>query len=369
MSHLHLKYARKAFFRFFPPPEFLLMPAVGVDVSDRAVRFIELKPSKTGFTIKRFGEQVLPKGVIENGEIKDFATFKTALIALRKDYDLSFVRVGLPEEKAFLFRSEVPLLSPTETKETIGFSIEEHVPISAVDAVYDYTEVPPLFGKVPAGSREVVVSVFPKNIAESYESAFSESGLTPLSFEIEGSAIARSVIPQNDNRTYMVVDIGAMRTGIIIVSGGAVYYSTTVDFGGSVLSEAIQSHLNVSADEAEALKHEGAFSRQGEHRDFFPALLEACEPLQEEINKHYVYWHNHSDKKDCTPPIIEKVILCGSDADLEGLAEHLTLSLRSPVEIANVWVNAFSADSYIPPIPFSRSLAFATATGLALRSN
>lgn len=367
MSSIQISKPRSAFFRFFPPPDFLLSPAVGVDISDRAVRFIELRTEKGGNKIKKFGEQALPKGVIQNGDIKDKATLKTALIALRKDYDLSYIRVGLPEERAFLFRMEVPILSHEETVENISFSLEEHIPLSSADAVFDYVVSKPLYGKVSPGNREVVVSAIPREVVSMYESAFLDSGLTPLSFEIEGSAIARSVIPFSDSKTYMVVDIGAFRTGIVVVCNNVVYYSTTVDFGGNIFNELIQTNLNVSSDEAEALIQEGAFSRQGDHRDFFPVLLNASDPLKEEISKHYVYWHNHQNKKECTPPPIEKVLICGSDAGIDGLAEHLTLSLRSKVDVADVWANAFSVSSYIPPIPFNKSLAFATATGLALR--
>jgi type IV pilus assembly protein PilM len=367
MTNKHLLYSQKAFFRLFPPPDFLLMPAVGVDVSDRAVRFLEMKPSADGFTVKRFGEQSLPEGVIKDGDIKDVGTLKTALIALRRDYNLSFIRVALPEEKAFLFRTEVPQLSPEETRENIGFQLEEHVPIKVSEAVFDYSIVPPLFGKNGGGLREVVVSVFPKPIIDGYWEAFTGAGLTPLSFEMEGSAIARSVVKEGDMGTYLIADIGSLRTGLTIVSGGAVHFSTTIDVGGSVITEVIREKMNISESEAVALKQEGAFSRHGTHRDIFPALLESLAPLKNEISKHYVYWHNHPDKKDATPPSIEKVILCGSEASLEGLAEYLTLALRSPVEVADVWKNAFSIEKYVPPLPFNKSLAFATAIGLALR--
>ena len=368
MRQSHLLYSQKMFFRLFPTPQFLLMPAVGIDLSDRAARFIELLPSGREFRIKRFGEQVLPAGIIDRGDVKDPATLRTALIALRRDYDLSYVRVALPEEKAFLFRTEVPLLSPEETKENISFQLEEHVPLKVGEAIFDYAVAEPLFGKISPNLREVVVSVFPRSVVEAYLDVFVGAGLSPLSFEMESTALSRAVIPEGDQGTYMIADIGEMRTGIIIVNRGTVHFTTTIDLGGGAFTDEVEKRLNVSRDEALALKQEGAFSRHGEHRELFPTLISAINPLKEEINKHFVYWHNHPDKKDAAPPPIEKVIICGSDAYLEGLAEHFSLSLRVKVEVANVWSNVFSTESYIPPIPFGRSLAFATAVGLAMRS-
>jgi len=367
MSHPQLLYSQKKFYRLFPPPQFLLMPAVGMDISDHVVRFVELIPHHGTFTIGRFGEQILPPGTVIDGEIKDPNTLKTVLIGLRREHNLLHIRGSLPEEKAYLFRTEVPVLPPEETKENIAFQLEEHVPIGPGDAVFDYTITNPLFEKPAGDKREVVVSVFPRTIVDSYISVYQGAGLTPLSFEMEGTALSRSLIKNGDQGTYLIVDFGAERTGIAIYSRGAVHLTTTVDVGGEQLTKAIQKQLNVPHEEAEKLKRSGAFSRNGQYRELFPILLDAIAVLKDQTNKQFVYWHNHPDKIDATPPPIEKIILCGGDANLEGLAEHFSLAMQTKVEIGNVWINAFSTERYVPPIAFSGSLSYATAVGLALR--
>lgn len=343
------------------------MPSVGLDISEHTARFVELVTKKGKIQIGRHGEQVIPEGTFSLGEIKDVGTLRSALIALRREYDLSFVRVSLPEEKAYLFRTEVPHLSPEETRENIAFQLEEHVPIGAADAVFDYSIVNPLFGKISASMREVVVSVFPRNFIESYISVLDGAGLTPLSLEMEASAMARSLVPQNNLKTYMIVDFGYKRTGIIIVSRGAVHLSTTVDIGGEALTEAIEKKLSISRDEAENLKREGAFSRNGRYREMFPLLIESIQSLKDQVNKLFIYWHNHPDKKDATPPPIEKIILTGGDANLEGLSDHFALAMRVPAEVGNIWSNVLHTEEDVPSIPFTESLSYATAVGLAMR--
>ena len=64
---------------------------------------------------------------------------------------------------------------------------------------------------------------------------------------------------------------------------------------------------------------------------------------------------------------IKEIILCGGDANLAGLTEYLTLTLKIPVKLANVWLNVFSFEEYVPEIEFNKSLKFATAVGLALK--
>jgi hypothetical protein len=41
--------------------------------------------------------------------------------------------------------------------------------------------------------------------------------------------------------------------------------------------------------------------------------------------------------------------------------------MKSPVQMANVWVNITNTGSDIPEISFSQALSYATALGLALR--
>ncbi len=368
MYKTNLIQSQKLFFRAFPPPKFLVMNSVGVDISEHSVRFVELISNPKHFMLGRFGDQSLPEGTILAGDIKDPGTLKTALIGLRREHNLSFIRASLPEEKAFLFSTEIPAsLGVEEIRENIAFQLEEHVPIKVADAEFDYTLVEPLFDKATAGTREVMVSVFPKTTVETYLDAYLSAGLTPLSFEIEGSALERSLIRPGDMGTYMIADMGRLRTSIAIVSRGAVRFASTIESGGEIITEAIEKNLSVSREEAEKLKTEGAFSHHGKYRELFPALLESARALTEQIKKHYVYWHNHPDKKDSPPPPIEKVILCGGDSNLEGLAEHIGLSLRAVVEVGNVWTNAFSTDNYIPPLSRSTSLSYASSIGLALR--
>ena len=90
--------------------------------------------------------------------------------------------------------------------------------------------------------------------------------------------------------------------------------------------------------------------------------------LKDEIERHFRYWNNRTDKKGKKVPQIEKVILCGGSSNVVGLREYLSGSLKARAERANVWQNAFSFDDVIPDIVFSQSLGYATAIGLALRS-
>jgi len=94
------------------------------------------------------------------------------------------------------------------------------------------------------------------------------------------------------------------------------------------------------------------------------ALMSTISAIKDEINTRIQYWNDRSESK--TDHFIEEIILCGGSSNLKGLPEYFSQSLNIETKRANVWTNAFSIDSYIPPIDQPHSLGYATAIGLGL---
>jgi len=356
---------QNSFYKLFPPPRFLEMPAIGLDISDESIHFLELSPGKGGFVVKNFGEKKIPKEIIKSGEIKDTEKLSKILSNIGSKFSSNFINVSLPEQRAYLLKLRIPKIKRSEIRSSLELQLEDNVPISAGEAVFDYDII-----EEREKDIEVVLSVFPSDIIESYINVFKSVGLVPLSFEIESQAIARSVVPYGDNGTFMVVDFGNTRTGISVVSEEIVRFTSTIDIGGSAISKSIEKLMSVSPEKAEEIKKERGITKNKEDNELFLTMMSIVGVLKEEINKHYIYWHTHKDQYGIKRPKIEKIILCGGDANLIGLPEYLSSGLHTPVELANVMANVNSFERYIPQIDFNKSLRYATSIGLALkRSN
>lgn len=353
---------RSKFYKFFPPPQFLQMPAVGFDISDTTMRFVELALGRKGFVIGRFGERMIPRGVIESGEVKKPADLRAVLIDIKKIYNLEFVSVSLPEEKAYLFDLHLPAMKYDEVRGAIELVLEEHIPLSAEEALFDYDII-----NETETDIHVTVSAVPRTLVDGYLEAFVGSGMTPVAFEVETQAIARSVVPEGDKHSSMIVDFGKTRSGISIVSDGVVGFTSTVLVGGNSLTEAIAKNLKVSYDEAEKIKLEKGITESATNENLSLALMSTVSILRDEINRHQSYWQTHTDESGKKHTEIQKVYLCGGDSNLSGFAEYLASGMTAPVELANTLVNVNTLDGYIPEISFDNSLSFATAIGLALR--
>ena len=353
---------RSKFYQFFPPPRFLQMPAVGLDISDASMRFVELDEKRKGLVIGRFGERPIPRGVIESGEVKKPAELRAIFSDIKKAYNLEFAAVSLPEEKTYLFELRLPVMKYSDIRGSIELALEEHVPIKSDEALFDYDII-----KEDESSINVSVSVAPRVLVEGYLEAFEGSGITPVAFEIEVHSIARSVVPKGDKNTFMTVDFGKTRTGIAIVSDGTVKFTSTVPVGGGALTDAIAKNLKVSYEEAEKIKREKGISGEDTNEDLLLALISTVSILRDEISKHQAYWQEHTDDYGKKRPSIQKIYLCGGDSNLTGFLSYLASGLSAPVELANAMINVNTLNEYIPEISFNDSLRYATALGIALR--
>lgn len=339
------------------------MPHVGFDISSNAIRWTELLKSPAGLKLGRFGTFELSKPVIFNETLSQNQDLILALKKLKKDNNFDFVEISIPEEKAYLFTTEIPSGDPEAVRSHIEFHLEENVPVSLADAIFDYHIIKKENKK---GTDFASVSVVPRNVIEDYTELFEKCGMTPVSFLIENQAITRAIIPSEDLGMYLVVNIGKTKTVLSVVSDQAVQFTSTVNIGGNDFVAAIAKDHSVTKEQAEKLIRDKGFVRTEDNNNFFMSLVNVASALRDEIQRVYMYWLSHVDKtgKDASAPF--KVLLTGRDSSIIGFREYMALSLKIPVDLANVWVNVLSFDNDIPPIEHLDSLNYATAIGLAL---
>ncbi len=351
---------KKLYSRYFPTPAFLAMNSCALDISDLSIKYGELLATPLGLSLGRFGQEKIPPGVITSGKIEKEAELIQILKDLSKREHFHFVRISLPEEQMYLFTLSLPKMKKEEIRDTIMLQLEEHIPIQAIDTTFDYDIVSEdsqtLFIKVLAISTSMI---------ESYLSIFRASGLVPLSFELEAQAIARAVIPRGDPSPVMIVDFGENRTGASIAHNGRVFFTTTLDIGGSNLTNMIAKNFSIPFEKAEEMKRSHGLRNTSNTEDIFPAILNGLSVLRDELNKQSLYWRTHDDdgKKHDE---ISRIILCGGDANLSGLAEYLEASMMIKVENANAWVNISNMKISVPDMSFEESFGYATILGLCL---
>lgn len=333
------------FFDLFPTPRFLEMSAPGIAIEDTAIRYVEFSRKKEGLVLEGYDLVSIPEGVIVSGEVIKKDVLISLLSGLKEKHNLNYVRCVIPEEKGYIFRTRIPKASASDINTAVEFVIEENVPVSVREAVFDYSVVES--EDEQENDIDVSVTVVPENIVSSYMDIFSSAGMTPLHFEMESQAILKASIHRENNTPHLMVHFFDKKICVAIASDGVINFSSTVAFSGEEVSVEIKT-------------------KDKKNNNFSKKITGAVfDEFKSETNKIISYWNSKFEKLDQKPIPISSVVVSGHSADEADILNKLN-ELGLEVSIANVWINAFSFDSFIPPIPKSESLEYAVAVGLAL---
>lgn len=315
------------FFKLFPPPKFLVMEHAGLDISDDAIRCIAYRHTARGLSISVHDALPLTPGLVSGGDIKDEKEFVRILTEFAEKNHLYRVKVSLPEEKAYLFQTEVPSADFRSIASNIESKLDQNVPLTAPDAIFQFDLMP---RAITGGLLRASVSVIPRAYVEHIMGLLRSAQLSPVAFEVVPKAIVASYVPAGSTGTHLIVHIMGKKTGLYIVSEGVACFTSTVAYGS----------VDLLAADA-------------------PSLV----ALMGEISRVYSYWVGRTDMHGG----ISEVIVVGEHAEeCEALIRNRGGEAVSHTQLPDIWHNAFDVRSHVPPIARTDSFAYAVAAGLAL---
>jgi type IV pilus assembly protein PilM len=329
--------------------------ATGVALSDTTMRFVMFKQEGVMAVPEHAATLTVPEGILENGRVINKQKFVTFLKTARKIHRFDTAHLVLISPLVQTFSISVKGAAPLYIKE----AVEKIFGLPAKDIIYEYHAI--------GGTDKITtfqVTTILKAVSQEFLNCFQMAGITVLTIDSIGHALSRALLPQNSSTSMMIVNIDTDITTIVITANGKVSQTTMFAFGTDSFNEALVAALQVTPQEAQNLQHEEGLIGENS-KAVFDALADDCAALVQHINSEYVEWHKAH--KNLEP--VEHVYLTGVGSVLKGLDEYLSIGLRLPVEIANVWENCLSFDEYVPTLPQAEAVGFAAAIGAALVSS
>lgn len=345
--------------KLFVPPKFLERPSVAVEVLSSGVYFLSTKRTEHGLVPDQSGFLPFKKGDIVRGEIIRKEVVTKALEDIRKKTRLSFVRFSIPEEKTYIFKTHLPKLADEEIRSILDFKLEENVPLTSKEAVFDYSIIP---AKKHGQGLDLIVSVAPLKFVEEWQAVFASAGLTPVLFSPESNNVAKSVVKENNEQTLVIVNIREENIILSLVVCGLVYQTSSVNFGSSTFTDLLARYYKVSFEEALKLKKEKLYTDNADNMEIFSYTINTLSAIKDEIYKFVSYCNERED----VVGQVDRLILCGQEALVVGLEKYIATNLNITTSIANVWTNSFDLDHYTPELSRLESLDYAVVNGLNL---
>ena len=352
------------FFRAeFRPPDFLLAPVAGVDVSASGIKAVRVAEHTHGLELASFGEVPLPEGAIAGGEITDRDAVRKALVELARRQHFNRAYTGLPETRGYLFEATVPKGSEAEQRTAIEQHLEEYVPLPVPEVLFDFAPL--------ADDEEGVHAVgvgYARRVVEDTLGAFTEAGIDVSAAESETYALPRALMAHGSDETVLIVDIGKSTTKLLVATGRLPRFVTTLELGGHALTLAIHKYFGATEEEARRIKNERGISSDAGNEEYLAAMLSTVSVIKDEVMRRLEYWQSRAGE-EAHHAKVSRILLVGGNASVRGLATYLQDSLKIPTELGNVFQNFAPLDTWKSPLDPLEALAYGTAIGLALRDH
>jgi type IV pilus assembly protein PilM len=182
-------------------------------------------------------------------------------------------------------------------------------------------------------------------------------------FAVQNMFAANYDIP--DKETVVLINAGASVVNINIIANGITVFTRDVTIGGNQFTEEIQKQLNVSYEEAEALKLGGSGQDADAvvPQDVERVLLSVAEQVAGEIQRSLDFYAGTAADAN-----FSKVFLSGGSAKIPALFKTIETRVGVPVEILNPF-RKIEVDNrrFDPAFIMDVAPMAAVAVGLALR--
>ncbi|MBT3413281.1 MAG: pilus assembly protein PilM [Candidatus Jacksonbacteria bacterium] len=290
------------------------------------------------------------------------------------------VVAALPNFAVFSSVISVPSLKKDELESAIQLEAKKFVPMPIEETILDWRVIDKPEESKPekikkqkpsqlkdektqnskSDHMEVLITAAPKTLVEKYLTIFKAAKLNLLSLETESFALARSLAGK-DSSTFMIIDLGAISTDIILIENGVPVISRSIDVGGQTITAALKEHLGIDEKRAEQFKRDVGMTAGTQETEGMSRLIASS--FQSVINEVQYTLDLYRNRNKGT---VQKVVLAGGSAFLSGMPEYIEKALSLPVYIGDAWQQV-SYPAELKPVLESLSPRFSIAIGLALR--
>jgi type IV pilus assembly protein PilM len=339
---------------------------VGVDIGSSAVKAVELKVAGKGgeeFQLVNVGIEPLPPEAIVDGAIMDAGAVIDSIQRVFEDSRIktSEVATGVSGNAVIVKKISLPQMSAEELSESIHWEAEQYIPFDIQDVSLDYEVLEGGSG----GNMDVLLVAVKKDKISEYTSAITQAGRTASIVDVDVFALQNCYELNygiDPGRVIALLNIGASITNVNVVKGGTSVFNRDIAAGGNQYTDAIQKDLNLSFEQAEALK-KGEQVEGAAPENLHPILQAVSENIAMEIQKTFDFFRATSQEDR-----IDQIFLSGGTAKIHGLRPLLADRFQTSVELLNPFLNVrYSEKDFNPDYLDDIGPAAAIAVGLAAR--
>lgn len=362
--------------------------AFGLDVGQSSVKAVQINPRSNqpeiqGYGYVEFDPAAIVKGAIVKPDVITEAIHKLLSSVLVGKVTTNRVIASIPIAYAYTRVLTLPNLKKSELEEAVKLEVEQYVPVQIEDLYVEHEIIrhikseskPPVSARKPglkkinhtlhpasdSSSNVTLMVAAPRRIVDTYLEVFNMLEFDVAAIEPTMFANFRAVNYFNaESKPRVIIDFGSHSSDLAIYDG-TVRLVSTVETGGSHITEQIMKTLNLSREQANKVKTHYGIAKSRWQVQLANGLQPILSDFANEVQKTMRYYHEHNPKNE-----INDIMMVGGGANMPGLADFLTHLTGVKVENFNPWAK-LGLHALQPPYQTETTI-YDTAIGLALRT-
>ncbi|MEM8713265.1 MAG: pilus assembly protein PilM [Planctomycetota bacterium] len=290
--------------------------------------------------------------------------------SLAPDFKLGRSRVGISGREVNVRYTRVPAVPDWQLRNLMKFEVQEIGDQSGADVASDFNLLP----RPPEidGEDVVLLAMSRETLLEEHQSGLAASGgaleaFSPSSIALYNAFVRYGVV-QDD--TVLIANSGHETTDVVLVRGADLLFARNLTGGSKLFDDALASRLGMDEATAESVKIEhvdltpGARPRSAEGEKATRTVMGAAGQLTSLLQSAVMFCKTQVKLSGLK---VDRVLICGGGAALQGLPEYLSAGMGVPVHLFDAFhvVDTSSLSAEAAEILESHELEAVVALGLA----
>ncbi len=343
--------------------------SVGIDVGSHSVKIVHLKRLHEGFKLLNYEiRPTVPQGVEYIPSDLRPERFAPIIVEMLKTLHISPKSIkhlvsAIGGDNTSIKQIKTIFLPDDELESALFFEAKKHIPISGSDMVLDFQV---LSVEEKTNNMNILLAASTKELLNEHSNILVTAGLSPNIVDLDSLAVANSFALNTfaEDGVYVLLNLGAHRTNMIIWGPNAKLFARDIPYGGYHVTRDIMRKRQLEFDEADNYKMEwGLLDDPGKAAASTISVLDISEKstedlIAEEIRRSLRFYVKEAGNSD-----FRRIYLMGGTAKLKGLPEFVQDKVNIPTEIYMPFINIEMPEKFQD----RKDPQLALAVGLAMR--
>lgn len=342
---------------------------VGIDIGTHSIKIVHLKTLHEGFKLLNYEVRpTVPHGVeylLSDLRPERFAPVITEMLKTLRisPKSIKHLVTSIGGDNTSIKQIKTIFLPDDELESALFFEAKKHIPISGTDMVLDYQV---LSVEEKTNNMNILLAATSKEVLNQHTEVLSTAGLSPNLVDIDSLAVANAFALNAfvEDGVYVLLNLGAHRTNMVIWGPDAKFFARDIPYGGFNFTRDIMRKRQLEWNEAEEYKFKyGLNDDPNSPSAQTISMLDISEKntedaIVEEIRRSLRFYVKEAGNSD-----FRKVYLMGGTAKLQGLPEYIQDKVNIPTEIFLPFINVEMPEKFQD----KKDPQLALAIGLAMR--